>query len=80
MLEQTRPRCASSRLETCTSPILACRTISICIISRQLDNLNVSGYSVMPIVEGRGMSNEWTSEGQVSNATNMVLLLCIVDP
>lgn len=49
-------------------------------ITRQLDSANVSGYSVMPIIKGRGMVNAWTSEGQVSNAANMVALFCIVDP
>jgi nitrogen regulatory protein PII len=49
-------------------------------IARQLDRMNVSGYSVLPIIEGRGMQNAWTSEGQVSNTTNMVSLICIVDP
>ena len=50
------------------------------LITRQLDAANVSGYSVMPILQGRGMVNAWSSEGQVSNASNMVALLCIVDP
>ena len=48
-------------------------------ITRLLDAANVPGYSVLPILEGRGMANSWSSEGQVSNAANMVALLCIVD-
>ena len=48
-------------------------------ITLQLDAARVPGYSVLPILEGRGMANAWTSEGQVSNTANMVALLCIVD-
>ena len=44
-----------------------------------LDRTDVRGYSVLPILEGRGILNAWSSEGQVSNAANMVALLCIVD-
>lgn len=44
-----------------------------------LDLTNVRGYSVLPILEGRGLLNAWSSEGQVSNAASMVALLCIVD-
>ena len=44
-----------------------------------LDRTDVRGYSVLPILEGRGLLNAWSSEGQVSNAANMVALLCIVD-
>ena len=44
-----------------------------------LDRTEVRGYSVLPILEGRGLLNAWSSEGQVSNAANMVALLCIVD-
>jgi len=48
-------------------------------LSATLDRASVRGYSVLPILEGRGMLNAWNSEGQVSNAANMVALLCIVD-
>ena len=49
-------------------------------LANQLDAANVPGYSVLPILEGRGMINAWTSEGQVSNSTNMVAMFCVVDP
>jgi len=45
----------------------------------QLDAAHVPGYSVLSIAEGRGMVNAWTAEGQISNAANMVGLVCIVD-
>ena len=48
------------------------------IIDR-LDQANVSGYSVMPIMAGRGHDSSWTADGQISNATQMVAIVCIID-
>ena len=48
-------------------------------ITGKLDQADVSGYSVMPVLEGRGMVNSWSSEGPVSNSANMVALLCVID-
>ena len=48
-------------------------------LTNTLDQAQVPGYSVLPILEGRGMLNAWSSEGQISDAANMVALLCIVD-
>jgi nitrogen regulatory protein PII len=48
------------------------------IIDR-LDQANVSGYSVMPITAGRGHDGSWTADGQISNATQMVAIVCIAD-
>jgi nitrogen regulatory protein PII len=48
------------------------------IIGR-LDQAGVTGYSVLPILEGRGMVNTWSAEGQISDTTTMVDLFCIVD-
>jgi len=49
-------------------------------IANLLDAANVPGYSMLPLLEGRGMINAWTSEGQVSNTGNMVAIFCVVDP
>jgi nitrogen regulatory protein PII len=49
------------------------------MIANRLDRANVSGYSVTPVLEGRGMVNAWSSEGQVGNSANMIALLCVVD-
>ena len=49
-------------------------------VANLLDTVEVTGYSVLPILEGRGIVNAWTSEGQLSNTANMVVVLCIVDP
>ena len=48
-------------------------------LTSTLDQARVPGYSVLPILEGRGMLNAWSSDGQISDAANMVALLCIVD-
>ena len=48
-------------------------------ITKRLDQANVSGYSVFPVMAGRGKFNAWNSEGQVSNTANMIALLCIVN-
>jgi nitrogen regulatory protein PII len=48
-------------------------------ITEKLDRARVPGYSVLPIIEGRGMDNSWNSQGQVSDTTNMIVILCIVD-
>jgi nitrogen regulatory protein PII len=49
-------------------------------LTNTLDRASVTGYSVLPVVEGRGMQNAWSSQGQIGDATNMVAVLCIVDP
>ena len=48
------------------------------IIDR-LDQAGVSGYSVMPIMAGRGHDGSWTADGQIGNATQMLAIVCIVD-
>ena len=48
-------------------------------LTNTLDQARVTGYSVLPILEGRGMLNAWSSDGQISDAANMLALLCIVD-
>lgn len=45
-----------------------------------LDRARVPGYSVLPILEGRGLQNAWHSQGQIGDATTMMAILCIVDP
>ena len=49
-------------------------------LTESLDRAGVSGYSVLPVLEGKGALNAWNSDGQVSNAASMVAVLCIVDP
>lgn len=49
-------------------------------VAQLLDTVGVPGYSVLPVLEGRGAINVWTSEGQLSNTASMVMIFCIVDP
>lgn len=44
-----------------------------------LDQADVSGYSIMPIMAGRGHDGSWTADGQIGNATQMVAIVCITD-
>ncbi|MDP1867776.1 MAG: transcriptional regulator [Bradyrhizobium sp.] len=40
----------------------------------------VSGYTVLPVSGGSGRSGQWTREGQVSRASGMVAVICLVRP
>ena len=56
--------------------------VEVPIMRRIIDRLDlakVSGYTVMPITAGRGHDGSWTADGQVSNATQMVSIVCIID-
>lgn len=45
-----------------------------------LDRLNVSGYTVYPVVAGRGRGGAWREDGLVGDAGRMVSVVCVVDP
>jgi len=40
----------------------------------------VAGYTVLPVLGGSGRSGKWSREGQVSRASGMVNVVCIVRP
>ena len=44
-----------------------------------IDEAGAMGYSVIPLLAGKGLSGSWTSEGQVSRASSMVAIICIID-
>ncbi len=67
---QTHPK---KRIEVVVEALLMRRIVE------RLDRANVSGYSVLPIIAGRGVDHEWTADGQVSNAAQMVAVVCIAD-
>lgn len=46
-------------------------------LTRLLDELDVTGYTVLPIMGGRGESGPWTREGQVSRVGEKILVICI---
>jgi len=44
-----------------------------------LDDLAVTGYTVVPALAGRGREGSWRREGLVGEAGRMVVVFCIVD-
>ena len=48
-------------------------------MTEQLDRAGVTGYSVMPLIGGKGLSGSWSAEGQISRASGMVAIICITD-
>lgn len=45
-----------------------------------LVGVGVTGYTVLPVSGGSGRSGQWTREGQVSRASGMVAVICLVRP
>ena len=45
-----------------------------------LQSAGVTGYTVMPVLGGSGRSGEWSRSGQVSRASGMVQVVCIIRP
>lgn len=48
------------------------------VLSR-LDDLNVTGYTVLPALAGRGQDGTWSRSGQITNTGDMVAIICITD-
>lgn len=40
----------------------------------------VTGYTVLPVLGGSGRSGAWSREGQVSRASGMVAVVCLIRP
>lgn len=58
-------------------------TIEAVMESRLTDALKdagVTGYTVLPVLGGSGRSGAWTRAGQVSRASGMVQVVCIIQP
>ncbi|PIT04624.1 nitrogen regulatory protein P-II [Bradyrhizobium nitroreducens] len=49
-------------------------------LTEKLERTGVSGYSVAPVVGGRGRAGRWEADGQVGAAAGMFVVWCIVDP
>lgn len=45
-----------------------------------LEGAGVTGYSILDVIGGSGRSGRWTSEGQISRASGMVQVICIIKP
>ncbi len=48
-------------------------------VTERFNAAGVSGYSVLPVIAGRGQSGTWSADGQVSDAGQMAAVICIVD-
>lgn len=44
-----------------------------------LDQQNVSGYTVLPVLAGRGKDGAWHRDGVVGRAGALVMIFCIID-
>lgn len=58
-------------------------TIEAIMQSRLTDAMKtagVTGYTVLPVLGGSGKSGEWNRSGQVSRASGMVQVVCIIKP
>ncbi|MEN8839823.1 MAG: transcriptional regulator [Octadecabacter sp.] len=45
-----------------------------------LEEAGVTGYSILPVLGGSGRSGAWSRDGQVSRASGMVQVVCIIKP
>ncbi|MEM6938926.1 MAG: transcriptional regulator [Pseudomonadota bacterium] len=58
-------------------------TIEAVMQSRLTDALNsasVTGYTILPVLGGSGRSGTWSRAGQVSRASGMIQVICIIKP
>lgn len=45
-----------------------------------LEDAGVTGYTVLPVLGGSGRSGEWSRSGQISRASGMNQVICIIRP
>jgi nitrogen regulatory protein PII len=45
-----------------------------------LENAGVTGYTVLPVLAGKGKTGAWTRDGLIGGAGAMVCVICITDP
>ena len=58
-------------------------TIEAVMQSRLTDALEaagVTGYTILPVLGGSGRSGAWSRSGQVSRASGMVQVVCMIKP
>jgi len=47
-------------------------------LTTALSDAGVTGYTILPVLGGSGRSGEWSRAGQVSRASGMVQVICII--
>lgn len=49
-------------------------------LANALEQAGVTGYTVLPVLAGKGTTGVWTRDGLVGGAGAMVCVICIIDP
>ena len=49
-------------------------------LTDRLEEAGVTGYSILPVLGGSGRSGAWSRDGQISRASGMVQVVCIIRP
>jgi nitrogen regulatory protein PII len=49
-------------------------------LANALEQAGVTGYTVLPVLAGKGPTGAWTRDGLVGGAGAMVCVICITDP
>lgn len=45
-----------------------------------LHDAGVTGYTILPVLGGSGRSGQWNRDGQISRASGMVAVVCLIRP
>ncbi|KNG93316.1 P-II family nitrogen regulator [Pseudaestuariivita atlantica] len=65
---------AAKRVEITIETVMQAR------LTRALEEAGVTGYTILPVLGGSGRSGGWSRSGQVSRASGMVQVICIIRP
>ena len=49
-------------------------------LTAALEDVGVTGFTILPVLGGSGRSGNWSREGQVSRASGMINVICIIRP
>ncbi|NND43053.1 MAG: transcriptional regulator [Silicimonas sp.] len=49
-------------------------------LTKALEDAGVTGYTVLPVLGGSGRSGKWSRDGEVSRASGMVSVVCLIRP
>lgn len=49
-------------------------------LATALEAAGVTGYTVLPVLAGKGKTGAWTRDGLIGGAGAMVCVICITDP
>ena len=49
-------------------------------LTEALRKAGVTGYTVLPVIGGSGRSGQWSRDAEVSRASGMVAMVCLIRP